>query len=225
MKHFYYLLLLCILSTGCVSTSKYTSFVDEQAKADVSSQLHQEWLTVNLPAVEAGKNKVTKVKGYFIPALLYVGWNKTIACELDPYIAATYIRKGIYQAADSLELHKRLGDNKLVINLQQVPGQFVYENKGQVFHFIFFRISSGSQTIEPRPIALQATYELKQNEELVIQGAGSIPNTESQTSNGWLSAKRLTWAHLDNFKIEAERMGTQLVKEILVQQYINTVPE
>ncbi|MCC9167877.1 hypothetical protein [Pontibacter harenae] len=218
MKHFYCLLLLCILSTGCVSINKYTSFVNEQAKSDANSLVHREWLTVNLPAVEAGKNKVTKVKGYFIPAIFYFSWNNTIACELDPYVAATYIRKGIYQAADSLEQNNHLDGKKLVINLQQVPGQFMYENKGQVFNFIFFRISSGNQTIAPQPIALQATYELKLNDGLVINGSGSIPNTESLSSNGWLSAKRLTWAHLDNFKTEAERMGSLLVREIIAQQ-------
>ncbi|MHC2991189.1 hypothetical protein OB13_06175 [Pontibacter sp. HJ8] len=217
MKQFYYLLLLCILSTGCVSTSKYTSFVNEQAKAVVTPPQHQEWLTVNLPAAGAGSNKATRVKGYFIPAILYFSWNNTIACELDPQIAATYIRKGIYKAADSLQLKNHLGDKKLVINLQQVPGQFVYENKGQLFNLIFFHISSGEQKITPQPIAMQATYELKLNDGLVVQGSGNIPNTETQTTSGWLSAKRLTWVHLDNFKTEAERMGAQLVKEIIAR--------
>ena len=217
MKHILYLPFLTLLFTGCVGTKKYSGFVNEKTIVSADSTQTPDWLTVNFPASAVSGNKFEQVKKHFIPALVYWGWNATIVCEIDPYTSGTYIRKAIYEAADKENLNSILGDRKLVINLQQMPGKIVYENKADVVYVLFFTVSDIRETISPVPSDLQATYGLTQNNELVASGNSTIPNAEQPMKNAWQTRKNFTGQYLYNYKKETERMGTELVKEIIAQ--------
>jgi hypothetical protein len=103
----------------------YQTYVDKKIKTENLEQKQNDWLVVNLPVAEQKGSTFKQVKSSFIPAVLYWGWNSTIVCEIDPYIAANYVRSGILQAADSLGLAGKLKERQLVINLKQVPGKFL----------------------------------------------------------------------------------------------------
>lgn len=218
MKRLVYLLALGTLATGCVSSQKYGTFVEQKIKAAPQQELAQkDWLVVNTPVTDQKGSNFTKVNYSFIPALVYWGWNSTIACELDPQTAAAYVKRGIYQAADSLDLQSRLGGKQLVIDIERLPGQFLYENKGNTIFLVFAHVTTGVEAISPRPTNLMVSYRLLEEGAVVASGEGLVRNEEQPLRNVWKSTKKFTWLYLDLFEKEANRMGTESVKDIIRQ--------
>lgn len=215
MKNYTWLLVAALGLTSCMGTKKYASFVEQRVQTEQAVP-QQEWLVVNTPAAGQG-NQLKQLERSFIPALVYWGWNSTISCELDPGTAAAFVRRGIYQAADSLGLQNRLGGRQLVIDIRQAPGQFMYENKGNVIYLLFAHITTAEEAITPRPTNLVLHYQLMENGAVIASGEGLVKNEEERLRNVWKSTKKFTWLYLDLFEREANRMGTESVKDILRQ--------
>ena len=218
MKRLIYLLAFGMLATSCVSSQKYGTYVEQKIKAEPLQEVAQkDWLIVNTPVTEQKGSNYTKVIYSFIPALVYWGWNSTIACELDPQTTAAYVKRGIYEAADKLDLQNRLAGRQLVIDIERLPGQFLYENKGNTIFLIFAHVTTGEEAISPRPTNLMVRYTLLEDGAVVASGEGLVKNEEQRLRNVWKSTKKFTWLYLDQFEKEANRMGSESVKDILQQ--------
>ncbi|MBF8963885.1 hypothetical protein I0P70_11550 [Pontibacter sp. FD36] len=218
MKQLYTLLLAGLSLTSCVSTSKYAQFVEQKPKTERPEQVQQsDWLIVQAPPA-AQKSNYLKLENSFIPAIVYWGWNSTISCELDPGSTAVHVQRGMHQAAQKLNLQHVLGDRQLVVELQQLPGQFLYENKGSTVFLLFMHMTSAQEVITPRPTNLIVRYYLKEHGEVIASGESIVPNEEQPIRNLWKSTKKFTWMHLDLLESESERMGmaalTSIAKEL-----------
>ncbi|RIJ37072.1 hypothetical protein [Pontibacter oryzae] len=200
-----------------LSTKKYSAFVDEKIKTENLEHEPKDWLAVYLPVAEVKGNDYKQIKNSYVPAVLYWGWNSTIECETDPYTTGNFIKAGIFQAADNLDLRSKLKDKQLVIDLKQVPGKFLYENKGNAIFLVFAYTTSAVAAVSPYPITLYAEYQLKENGEVVAHGSGVIQKKAQPVRNMWKSSKKFTWMYLDEYKKESNRMGTELVKNIIKQ--------
>ena len=126
-----------------------------------------------------------------------------------------YLKQGIYKAADSLNLKQELAGKELEINIKEVPGKFLYENKGNAIIFIVAYTVSGVEAISPYPINLEFEYNINQNGSMVLEGNGYVQNTEQPLRNIWKSTKKFTWLYLEEFKKETDRMGKEMVIGIL----------
>ncbi|MBC3541957.1 hypothetical protein ACFSC6_09065 [Rufibacter sediminis] len=218
MKNLYYAILLIALFSSCVSSKKYSTFVNEKLKADFISKdsvQNKDWLIINTDKITQAENQYNQLKSSFIPAVLYWGWNSTIECTIDPSITASLIKNSIYHAADSLNLLEKAKGKQIVINLKQVPGKFLYENKGTAIIFLIAYSVSGQESISPASLGLMADFETKTGNTINMTGEVSIPNTEQPLNNIWKSSKKFTWAYLDEYKKQSERMGTELVLQLM----------
>lgn len=217
MKNFSWLLVAALALTSCMGTKKYASFVEQRVQAEQTALPQLEALVVNAPATEHTGHQFKQLERSFIPALVYWGWNSTISCELDPAMAAASVRRGMYQAADKLNLQDRLAGKQLVVDIRQTPGQFMYVNKGNVIFLVFAHITSGEESITPRPTDLVLHYQLLENGAVVAIGEQQVKNTQEPLRNLWKSSKKFTWLYLDQFELEASRMGEESLKNILLQ--------
>lgn len=217
MKNFSWLLVAVLGLSSCMGTKKYASFVEQHVQTEQQAQPQHEALVVNAPATAQPGHQYKQLERSFIPALVYWGWNSTISCELDPGVAATAVRRGMFQAADKLNLQDRLGGRQLVVDIRQTPGQFMYVNKGSVIFLIFAHITSGEESIAPRPTDLVLHYQLLENGAVVASGEGQVKNTQEPLRNLWKSSKKFTWLYLDQFEQEANQMGEESLKNILQQ--------
>jgi hypothetical protein len=206
-----------IFFSSCVSTQKFAGYVDQRLPVVQKERAQEDWLIVNMPDTEGTGNSYRQVKSYFIPAILYWEWNKTIEFELDKRVVADYIRSGIYNAADSLKLKDKLDGKQLIINFKQMPGKFLYENKGNTIILVFVQITSATEAISPFPVNLEVAYELKGNNEILKSGKGYAQNKQVADRNAWSSTENFTWMYLNDFKIEANRMGAETVRDIIRQ--------
>ncbi|PVY42343.1 hypothetical protein [Pontibacter virosus] len=217
MKNFSWLLVAVLGLSGCMGTKKYASFVEQRVQTEQVAAPQHDALVVNAQAAAQPGHQYKQLERSFIPALVYWGWNSTISCELDPGMAAAAVRSGMYQAADKLNLQDRLGGRQLVVDIRQTPGQFMYENKGNVIFLIFAHITSAQESITPRPTDLVLHYQLLENGAVVASGEGLVKNTQEPLRNLWKSSKKFTWLYLDQFELEAGRMGEESLKDILLQ--------
>ena len=215
MRYVIFLTILVVLSTSCVTSRKYASFVDEKTKEVKTEANLKDWLIVNTEQVEPKQTKYDQKKNSFVPAIFYWGWNSTIECELDFNTRLELVRNGIYIAADSLDLKQYAGDQQIEIKLKDIPGKFLYENKGYTIIVVVAYMVSGIETIRPYPINLEYDYLIKDDEKVNIQSEGLVQNKEQASSNRKYSTKKFTWMYLDEFKNETDRMGVELVKSLI----------
>ncbi|MDX5418890.1 MAG: hypothetical protein LPK09_06720 [Hymenobacteraceae bacterium] len=217
MKRFIYLLALGVCLTGCVGTKKYATYVDEKLKTVAQETDQHDWLIVQAPASAPKASNYIQLESSFIPAIVYWGWNSTISCEIDPYATTEFVKRGIYQAAQNLEVQQKLAGRQLVIELEKVPGQFMYENKGSTIFLVFAHVTTGEETITPRPTELLVRYKLIENGEVIATGKNMKSNQEQPLRNMWKSTKKFTWMHLELLEREAVRMGAESLIDIMKQ--------
>lgn len=208
------LLMVTLFLTSCMSVEKYSAYVNEKVVADTVTTAQENWLVIN--GISDGiPNRFDQTKSSFVPAILYWSWNYTIECELSKDLTSQYLKNAIYRAADSLNLEARMDGRKLTIDLQQVPGKFIYESKGSTIIFIIAYTMSVVEAITPFSIPLQFRYQISQDGSMVQQGEGIVPNGEQPIRNQWKSTKKFTWVYLDAYKRETQRMGTEIVKLLM----------
>jgi len=206
-----------LLFTSCITARKYSTIVDTKIKEQVREVEPWDWLVINPPEVESEGNQCKQEKYYFIPAILYWGFNTTIECEIDQNTRISYIKEGIYKAADSLNLKGILNGKQVEIDLKQLPGKFLYENWGSAIFLMVAYTYSGAEKIDPVPLDLMFEYRLKENEAVITSGNSGVYNYEKPLGNIWKSTKKFTWLYLAEFKKETDRMGVELVKELIEQ--------
>ncbi len=217
MKRLLFFACLVLLCTNCVSTQKYATFVDQKVKPYRTPPEPKEWLQVNAATSQSAANDCKQLKFKFIPAIFYWSWNSTIACELNQDVKANYLRESIYRAADSLHLKDWLAGKTLEINLKQIPGKFLYTNKGYTIFLFVSYVTGNEESIKPYPITLEYDYMVKENKVIDREGAGVIRNGEQPLLNVWKSTKKFTWLYLDAYQKETERMAREMLQEIMGQ--------
>lgn len=217
MKKLLFFAFLGLLFSNCVSTQKYATFVDQKVKPYRTPPEPEEWLQVNAATAQSAANDCKQLKFKFIPAIFYWSWNSTIACELNQDVKANYLRESIYRAADSLHLKDWLAGKTLEINLKQMPGKFLYTNKGYTIFLFVSYVTGNEESIKPYPITLEYDYMLKENKVIDREGAGVVRNGEQPVQNIWKSTKKFTWLYLDAYQKETEQMAREMLQEIMGQ--------
>jgi len=216
MKQIITIVILSILFTGCMTTKKYSTFVNNKTELLTNGgELEFDWLIIKSDKVEPENNIYNQKKNSFVPAILYWGWNSTIECELDIETRIQYLKQGIYKAVDSLGLKGIIEGHTLEINLKELPGKFIYENKGSAIIFIIAYTVNGVEAISPYPINLEFEYSVNKDGIIEMKGEGYILNNEQPLRNIWKSTKKFTWIYLDEFKKETGRMGNELISKII----------
>ncbi len=222
MKEILTIGILSLILSSCMTTKKYSTFVDTKIKNETpKSLIAEDWLIVNTEIMEPNKNIYNQKKNSFVPAILFWGWNSTIECELDIETRIEFLKQGIYKAADSLNLKQELAGKKLEISIKEAPGKFLYENKGNAIILVIAYSVSAVEAISPYPINLEYEYNINQDGRMVAKGAGYVQNGEQPLRNIWKSTKKFTWLYLDEFKKETDRMGREMIKGIVEKLKMN----
>lgn len=220
MKHLYYVFLLVgIALTSCTSSKNFSNLLNKNLQASTegssTTTTPTNWLSIKTDNLVKNEGTVQQVKRSFIPAIIYWSWNSTIEAELEQEITVSYLENSIHKAVDSLQMEKKLQGGKLVISLRKVPGKFVYENKGNVLFFLFAYSVGGAETITPAQTALVASFEVQAGEKVLTAGEVFIRNNNDPVMNSMKTTNKFTQLYLDHYRKDTERMGTELVSQII----------
>ena len=218
MKKLICLIIIGVLLESCMITSeRYSKFVDQKTMIESEEFINRDWLLINTPEFDQKGNHCEQIKSLFVPAIVYWEWNSTIECEIDPNKVSNYIKKAIHHTSNRLDLKNKLNGKQLTINLQEIPGRFLYENKGNAVILIFAYFMTGVEDIFPDQIDLVAEYEISENGKILTKGKKVVKNLEQPLGNIWSSTKKFAWNYLDIFKDKIDQMAEELIKDIADQ--------
>jgi hypothetical protein len=218
MKKSISLVLTIALLTSCISTKKYTGFVEPEFQ-DIKDKTENkpENLTFDLSGLESLGSPVisTKLKSQFIPAILYWQWNNTIKCEIDAKIIGNSFKQNFIKYADSLGLQEKLQGRKLEIKVEKIPNSFVYTHKGNSVIFIVAYTVSDLEAIFPQEQDLIISYKITQNGAAIKEGRLNAKNKDQALKNVWKSPKKFTRVYIAQFKKNTSSLAKEMTQQIV----------
>jgi len=221
MKQKILILITIIALTSCVSTKTYSGYIEKKLETQINStDIQNESISFDLSQLEVQTNSVEteKIKSFFIPAILYWGWENTIECKINPTIVGKVFKSSFLNCADSLGLFNNLNEQKIEISIEKIPTSFVYTNKGNTMIFIIAYSVSELEAIYPQEQNLVINYKLIKNGQQTKSGKLIATNKDKPIKNIWKSTKKFTWLYIDKFdnniKILTNEIVDQLLKEI-----------
>ncbi len=201
MKRIWFIGMLSVVLTGCVTAKKFSTFIDTESRIETpKNESGKDWLIITAGTSEPDQTRCEQKKNSFVPALLYWSWNSTFECEIGMQTRMKYLEKGIFKAADSLNLQSYLDGKKLLIRVKEVPGKFLSENKGNVVIFLVAYAMSGVEGISPYPQNLQFEYAVIDNGKTGTETEGFIQHTGQPVENLWKTTKKFIRSYMDDYK-------------------------
>ena len=168
-----FVLLIFILSS-CISTKTVQKYMRSSLPTSADSIVKQDYklkdytllLTDSLHKTDSVVD-VNKKVSYFIPAIIFWGWNHTLECNVNKKIFVKEFIDVFNEKSKEFTLSKYLGERKLTIEIEKVPSSFIYTNSGAViFAFIAYSyvfndyIDPVNQTFRVRYKIVQGDIEM-----------------------------------------------------------------
>lgn len=210
------LILATILLNSCVSTQKYSKYVNmkyAQQYKTLKSNDYIEYENIIENEIDSIV-KTEKVKSLFVPALVYWKWNNTIKCELSPKQTFMTFQNHFQYYADSLIIKEKLNGQKLIITIDSIPKTFVYTNKGFVVFMLVAYSYGGLEAIFPENDKLVFSYKVVQGTTQTKSGQIEVVNTDIPLKNIWKSTKQFTWFYIDQYENNLKRMSKFAIEKL-----------
>ena len=220
MKKTLLILTTIIALTGCVSTKTYSSYVTQKLEQQIHApDIQDKNISFDFSKLEVLDNSVEaeKSKSFFIPAILYWGWENTIECKISPAIVGQTFKSSFLNCADSLGLFNKLNEQQIEISIEKIPTSFVYTNKGNTMIFIIAYTVSELEAIYPQEQNLVINYKLIKNGQTTKSGKLIATNKDKPIKNIWKSTKKFTWLYIDKFDNNIKVMTNDIVEQLLKQ--------
>jgi hypothetical protein len=167
-------------------------------------------------------NECKQEKKSFIPALLYWGWNSEVVCEFSKTTIENEISNIVKNKIKNLELEKSLENKKLIINLNELPTKFKFQDKGNVVIVLVAYAMSGKRYFAPELKEFTGNYKIIDEESKIILEKGFTQSSKLLPQvNNYKSTKKLSWQYIDAYNNELDRFVSLLLQEIKANFEIN----
>ena len=113
--------------------------------------------------------KTRRLRGLFVPAILYWQWNKALECEVDAARLANIFARDLRGFADSLSLSKNSGFRKFEVELTTLPHKFVYTNQGYVAILIVAYVTSQEELMTVVPGNAVVKFRVLEGEKVIAE--------------------------------------------------------
>ena len=136
---------------GCLSNKRLAKFVNQKYDKESYITTQNDYIDYDTNKCNYSDTtiKVTKLKSYFIPALIYWEWNNTMKCQISNKQTFENFKKYFEFYADSLNIKEKLNGNKLTIRVDSIPKTFVFSNKGDFTFLLFILVYKDLEVIYP----------------------------------------------------------------------------
>ncbi|MCO4291864.1 hypothetical protein NF867_03190 [Solitalea sp. MAHUQ-68] len=218
---------LVLLTTGCAVNSiglqKIVQSKISETKKDNASNLNIE-IQIN-KNIEL-RNECKQEKSSYIPALLYWGWNSEVKGEFSKETITNEIEKVAKSKIEALGLNKALKNNKLVINIDELPTKFKFQEKGDVAILIFAYIVSMKKYIAPEKMNFKGNYKVINEEgKVVLEKDFMQENKLATESNPNKTAKKLASKFIGSYNNELDRFISILLAEVKAHLETTTITQ
>ncbi len=227
MKKQITILVIAVAVSGCISSKRIDGFVHKYyAKNPIKKAENPNWVYNNSNKSIDSFSTSERTKALFIPAILYWQWHTIVYSDLNDNIVNLRFYHYLNSKSDSLELPELLNGRK-IDKFTEAPDGFFYIHKG--FSIILIVAYSVSDLVAIKPI--EDPYRLKyvlydHNQKRIDEGEVSMDNTELPMKNVWKSAKKFTWAYLDEYHKHQDMAFAGLIDKIEnnLRKQINVQP-
>lgn len=202
---------------GCTTPKHYQFLVTDRLKKNgIPAIKSTESIQLSAAALPGQDTLFTvkSVKSSFVPAIIVWTWNNTMDCKLKPEIAAGYFSESFFRYADSFNLPSLLYGRKLELQLESVPYQYTYAQKGYSIFLLIAAVTKEDNMIVPRNEALGVKYILWNGAIKEKEGSIAVANTSKGLNNNMTSAKKLAWWYLDIYRNNLNKMSRQFARQL-----------
>jgi hypothetical protein len=160
-------------------------------------------------------NECKQEKKSFIPALLYWGWNSEVVCEFSKTTIENEINNIVKNKITNLGLEKSLENKRLIINLNELPTKFKFQDKGDVTILLVAYAMSGKRYFAPELKDFKGNYKIIDAENKIIFEKDFTQNTKLlPQADNYKSTKKLSWQYIEAYNNELDRFVSLLLQEI-----------
>jgi hypothetical protein len=216
MKPYLLLLGLSLLISSCLSTQDISHVFDIQAQKEVKSVEQRDYLHILFPDFNYSATESNRKNGVVVPLLLAGYWSAATECKVHPDLRRQFFMEGVFMASDSLRLKDYLQDRRLVIELEELPGEFkMKDSGGYILDPIGGFDGGGDKKIVPEPIGMTASVWIENKQGNIWITDVNIPNEEKKIYKVFMTMPSFAAAYFSSLRKEMERMSFILVDDVI----------
>lgn len=210
--------LVVTLFTACISTKNYNAIVEPKFK-EITTITTSENFIFDLSPLENKNSSATskRVSSKFIPAIFFWKWEKTILCEINPFVVGQSFQDNFLKYADTLNVAKKIEGKKLAIKVEQIPNSFEYTYSVNALMLVIAFSYSETQVILPQRQNLVVSYKLSQDGTSSKEGKLIVMDRSKPLTHSSKSTQKFTGIYIDQFKQNGKEMTKELVEKLLAE--------
>ncbi len=209
-------LCLMILNTSCaLKSAKLELMVQSKLIETKKNTISNQFVEFKINKKIEFANECKQDKNSFIPALLYWGWNSEIICEFSKETIENQINASIKDKMKSLGLNQIFDNKKLIINIDDLPSKFKYQEKGDVVILLFAYVDSEKRYIAPEKNVFKGSYKiLDKNDSVILEKDFLENNMIKPQADVFKSSKKLSWQYINAYNNELDRFISVLLEDV-----------
>ena len=210
--------ILVMMNTSCaVKSSSLQTMVQEKINETKNLNITNPNIEIKINKNIELVNECKQEKSSFIPAILYWGWNSEVICEFSKTTIENELKTIVKNKISNLGLEKSLENKKLVININELPTKFKFQDKGDVAILLVAYIMSGKRYFAPELKDLKGNYKIINEENKIILEKDFKQNLKLlPQADNYKSTKKLSWQFLEAYNNELDRFATLLLEEVKI---------
>lgn len=206
-----------IFLSGCITGKKIDKFVSGQYGNQLPhvSKPGNNNITVtsSVPAPFSQISNTVTTTDHFLPLLFYWQGDHKHTCTLNPGIFVNKFTNTISGEARR-RLASKLGDEKLELNIEQLPHAFTLGEKWHAV-WVIYLIHWEKTYVRPDTSALVVDYKLMQDNNVVKSGTISVPNGQREARLGMFQSwKNASSSQIAAYNYEILKMSRECIDEV-----------
>ena len=220
MKRIFAIFLFPLLLISCIGTAKFNRIVFQKFSGlpKINEQNTNNFILIQTDKLDNLDDllvKSEKLKSFFIPAILYWGWNNTIKCELNPLSVASRFNSSLVSYANSIDLQRTLNGQRLEISIESIPNSFIYFLKGGLLLIRNFGVLSNYEDIVPEKQELRFSYKLITRTNEIKTGTITIDCNDQPVINTWGPTRKFIGEYINIYNGDLTSLSKDAVDNIL----------
>ena len=216
--YFVYVLFLLFGFAACVPMKDISSSLEEALTPEYVdySNTKQDFIQVNTNLLDNTDSliKVTKVKKYFVPALILWAWNQTLNCEINNSYFTNIFTKTLIEKAELYHLQSFMEDKRIEIDIVKVPSQFLYINQGSVLFGGFFYSYNYNNEISTNNQEFKFVFRLIKDDKVLMRETYQYPfQTKIQVQD--LAYYDFVFEYMQSLTEDFEFASSDLVQHLI----------
>jgi len=210
-----------IFLSGCITAKKFKTIVNDRTTITVksdSSSYSDNFIKIKVSdaiLTQFSETQVKKTGSYFVPAILYWGWNHAFICNMQSDFAVNNFTKTIKAKAHEYNAKQIFQDKTLEIEIEKLPLQFIYRDYGHIIYYIYGYSYIYNEYIKMLDNSeMIVKYSIIKNNE--IQKTDSLKiNFNTAASNPAYSTKKLINTFIDNLTTDCNHVSGWILERII----------